>query len=262
MSCNVSFLFREGTFSFASELMQLLVAIDLKNFKILLYDNGMRRCARCDQVLTPEQKECPSCHAFFNGIERVQGNGFRNVSPFTTINSNRSQDGSGGRTIRKILVGLLGVCAAFFIIKFTTQNNKSLSLRGYSPSAHNSRHTESPSGQTSTDTNGFSYKITQLFFLAENNEITQNAIIQYLFDSNIQYENLYYTTEGYYTCDLTSYTSTNKETYNQQQQELIDGFSAWCEKQKNNFGIVQMGVQGSYMSYGSGYSPIQTSFGR
>ncbi len=213
----------------------------MKFAKVRISGDGTRRCSLCGQRILPEQKECPTCHASFTDIEFVQDSG-QQVRPDPYVSRRQAPraaagTGSTGRTI--IVLAVLLVFAFSIAVKNGSLGGLSV-LQNLG--AQQNRHLESPStGGVARP--GFDYRITQLFVNAENTARCKLAIEEFLKDEGIEYENLYYTESGYYTCDLLGYEPTSKEKCEEQAQQISDALQQWCIRMHDSFGIKSVQVQ-------------------
>lgn len=94
------------------------------------------------------------------------------------------------------------------------------------------RHTEKPADPIETGLGvGFSYEMTQIFFETTKDDEIKEEISRCLDECSILYENLYYTSEGYYTADLVGYKKmlTSSE-YEEASQSILDTVISWMEK--------------------------------
>ena len=218
----------------------------IKYAKIQIYTDGIRRCGNCGQRISNECTKCPACKVYFNQIEM-------NKQKDAYSTQGKDQVELKGHKKKKLLAFILVliICCALIYIS-----------RGYMPDINefikdndnavtsifqksNNRHTESPVGEETSDIGGFSYRINQIFFETKQNIKTEEAIRQFFKDTNIIFENLYYTDSGYYTADLTGYKETTKEEYEKQSDTILEQFSNWS----SDFGdlrITRCYVQGSY----------------
>lgn len=214
----------------------------IKFAKIKIYSDGTRRCSLCNQRILPEQKECPMCHASFSDIEFMpaseQSTGRQ--EPYVSarqVPRNADSTRSVGRTIIVLAVLLV------FVFSLAAKNGNLGRLSALQNlGAQQKKHLEAPS-KGGIERPGFDYKITQLFIMAENSEKCRLAIEQFLKDSEIKYENLYYTDSGYFTCDLLGYSETTKEKCEEQAQQISDALQNWCIKKNDTFGIKSVQVQ-------------------
>lgn len=92
-------------------------------------------------------------------------------------------------------------------------------------------HTEKPVESWETGTGiGYSYEVTQIFFEIEKDDTIKQQIIQCMDECGVIYENLYYTSEGYYTADLVGYKHVGTKTEYENVANSISGpIVAWIE---------------------------------
>lgn len=98
--------------------------------------------------------------------------------------------------------------------------------------SNNYRHTEKPEEPIVTGLGvGFSYEVTQIFFETSADDEIKEEIRCCLDECGILYENLYYTSEGYYTADLVGYkTMLTSSEYEEATQAILDAVLSWGEK--------------------------------
>ena len=218
----------------------------IKFAKVKIYSDGTRRCSLCNQRILPEQKECPMCHASFSDVEFMpSGEPSMKQEPYVSSRQTiRVEEGtrSAGRTIIVLAVLLVFV----FSLAAKDGNIGGLSVL-QNLGVQQKKHLESPS-KGGVERPGFDYKITQLFITAENTAKCRLAIEEFLKDTEIEYENLYYTDTGYFTCDLLGYSETTKEKCEEQAKQISDALQKWCIKKHDTFGIKNVQVQMWYRS--------------
>ena len=106
---------------------------------------------------------------------------------------------------------------------------------------------EAPTEQKIIDKGGYSYKITQFFIEIDRSDEAEKAIVQMLTESDIDFENLYYTKEGFYTADLVGYGPYTYNTYKEKADELLDTLTAWGKENPNILSGKQIHLQSWYM---------------
>ena len=213
----------------------------IKFAKVKIYSDGSRRCSLCNQRLLPEQKECPMCHASFSDIEFMPS-GEQAIKQEPYVSSRQTASAAAGtRSFGRTIIVLAVLLVFVFSLAAKNGNLGGLSVL-QNLGTTQKRHLESPS-KGGIERPGFDYKITQLFILAENTSKCRLAIEEFLKDSEIKHENLYYTDTGYFTCDLVGYTETTKEECEEQAQQISDALQKWCMKKNDTFGIKSVQVQ-------------------
>ena len=122
---------------------------------------------------------------------------------------------------------LIGGIIGFFI-NYNGFNRDNISS-DFEISPINLDHREKPVDSPVYSSNiGFSYRLTQVFFETNESEQVEADIYNLLKDCNINYENLYYTKEGYYTADLIGYGAyMTEEKCKEESRKLQDAINNW-----------------------------------
>lgn len=97
------------------------------------------------------------------------------------------------------------------------------------PIAKETKHMEKPvETKMSEAPIGYLYEVTQLFFKTEQDDVMKEEIRKCLDECGILYENLYYTSEGYYTVDLVGYKKVASQTeYEKLANSITDQINEW-----------------------------------
>lgn len=214
--------------------------------KILIYADGVRRCGKCGQRIIDESTKCPVCKIYFDQIEKN-----KKKDVYSTLGTDQTELKVYKKNRLLVFIMVLIICCFFIYIgrrympeineTFNENNNEVTSIF----KDFNNRHTESPMGAGVSDVGGFSYRINQIFFETEQNNNTEEAIKQFFKDSNIIYENLYYTESGYYTADLTGYKETTKVECEKQCDIILEQFGNWS-LDLGDLKIIKCYIQYSY----------------
>ncbi|MBO4415414.1 MAG: hypothetical protein J5824_05465 [Lachnospiraceae bacterium] len=226
--------------------------------QVLLFEDGWR-CENCRQLIMPGQKECPSCHCIFTnaGNDRFQYNstssGYKgsNTDAYTEKNvahtkvlTPGSTAGFGRLVVIFVLSFMLVMLGNILMEKYGIQLNRG----GKANTTH--IYLESPSkGTTQPGAGAFGFEVTQMFFKAEENISTENAILKFLTDESIPYTELRYTSEGYYSADLSGLTANNQEEYQEKVSEINKKWVKWSLLQGKSIGVSEVSVQGHYKSF-------------
>lgn len=228
------------------------------------YDGKGTIYCECGQLLGATQRICPACKQNIiqyvkapNMISRNGGNNYyyqRSASP-------TSKKFSG--TIA-VLVGII-VVLLFLLLKSNgvfksnantapstvtneAANNISLGKLVNKSIFNPLKHSEAPLGYSEEAVAGsFDFYITQVFFQAEENEITAGRLKCVLIGSGVEYENFYYSEEGYYTADLLNLGPYSRTDYEKISQEIEDKISEEMVLYEA-YGI-EMVLQGYYSHY-------------
>ena len=208
------------------------------------FPNGRIRCTNCEQLLSEIQKICPNCKSEIIGYVKESENFRSDRAEEIAVKAGKKKakaiDSVG---VKGVIVGLL-IVAVFAIVKYFVLPKTSLSyVLNYE------QHTEAPTTQKIPEKGGYSYQITQFFIETQESDEAEHEISRMLTESGIDFENLYYTKEGYYTADLIGYGPYTYSTYKEKEEGLMEELVSWG---KDNPGILsgkQMHLQSWYKKY-------------
>lgn len=184
--------------------------------KVKVVDNQYR-CPKCGQLLTENQKICPSCK------EELIWEGAEKTTEYTTVRISVKPHNTFWSVYLRVLICFFivyGIMPLMFHTK-STENTE-----GADTSTQTLyEQTEEPVKKTTvneTVADGFDYQITQIFFETREDKKIKEKIRMVLDKLGYGYENLQYS-KGYYTADfkgMKTYKSSQKDEFDEEVKKL------------------------------------------